>query len=169
MYGDEVELLVNGRSLGRRPVGVDHRFRTEFDTAYESGELLVVAYRDGAETGRHTLRSATGPVGLRAEAERSVITANGGDLAYIALTLTDTVGTLHTAADRPVRPDVSGPGVLLGFGSADPSTEERFDATERRTYEGRALSVLRPTGPGKIRLLASAPECNPAEVVVTVE
>jgi hypothetical protein len=72
-------------------------------------------------------------------------------------------------ADRPVRVEVSGAGVLLGFGSASPSTEERFDATERRTYDGRALAVLRPTGPGKIRLIASAPECEPAEVLVTAE
>ena len=171
VYGDadEVELLVNGRSLGRQPVGEDHRFRTEFDTTYEPGELLAIAYRDGTETGRHTLRSATGPVRLHTETDRPVITANGGDLAYITLTLTDPDSTLHTAADRPVRLEVSGPGVLLGFGSADPSTEERFDATERRTHEGRALAVLRPTGLGKIRLLATAPECEPVEALVTVE
>ncbi|MFC4504016.1 MULTISPECIES: glycoside hydrolase family 2 TIM barrel-domain containing protein [Streptomyces] len=171
VYGDadEVELLLDGRSLGRQPVGEDHRFRTEFDTTYEPGELLAVAYRDGTETGRHTLRSATGRVELRAEADRQVITANGGDLAYIALTLTDPDGTLHTAADRPVTVEVSGAGVLLGFGSADPASEERFDATERRTYEGRALAVLRPTGPGKIHLLASAPECDPVEVLVDVD
>ncbi|WP_329254469.1 DUF4982 domain-containing protein [Streptomyces sp. NBC_01478] len=171
VYGDadEVELLVNGGSLGRRPVGRGHRFRTEFETSYEPGELLAVAYRDGAETGRTVLRSATGPVRLRAEADRPVITANGGDLAYVTLTLTDPDGTLHPAADRPVRLEVTGAGVLLGFGSADPSTEERFDATERRTYEGRALAVLRPTGPGKIHLLATAPECDPVDVVVTVE
>lgn len=171
VYGDadEIELLVNGRSLGLQPVGEDHRFRTEFDTTYEPGELLAIAYRDGTETGRHALHSATGPIQLRATADRPVITANGGDLAYVTLTLTDPDGTLHTAADRPVRLDVTGAGVLLGFGSADPATEERFDATERRTYEGRALAVLRPTGPGKIHLLASAPACDPVEVLVTVE
>ena len=59
--------------------------------------------------------------------------------------------------------------MLLGFGSAAPSTEERFDAIERRTHDGRALAVLRPTGPGKIRLLATAPDCEPIEVLVTVE
>lgn len=95
------------------------RFRAAFETAYEPGELLAIAYRDGAETGRDLLRSATGPV-------------------------------------------------LLGLGSADPATEERFDALERRTYDGRALAVVRPTGPGKIRLLASAPECAPAEIVIDV-
>ncbi|MER6816234.1 hypothetical protein ABT299_43815 [Spirillospora sp. NPDC000708] len=41
---------------------------------------------------------------------------------------------------------------MAGFGSAAPSTEERFDAAEHRTYEGRALAVLRPTGTGEIRL-----------------
>ncbi|MEV7887041.1 glycoside hydrolase family 2 TIM barrel-domain containing protein [Streptomyces sp. NPDC002817] len=171
VYGDadEVELLVNGRSSGRQPVGEDHRFRTEFDTTYEPGELLAIAYRDGIETGRHTLRSATGPIRLRANADRPAITANGRDLAYVTLTLTDPDGTLHTAADRPVRLEVTGTGVLSGFGSADPSTDERFDATERRTYEGRALAVLRPTGPGKIRLLASAPDCDPVEVLVVAE
>ncbi|MEV7424446.1 glycoside hydrolase family 2 TIM barrel-domain containing protein [Streptomyces sp. NPDC091212] len=166
---DEVELLQDGRSLGRRPTGADHRFRTEFDTTYQPGELLAIGYRGGIETGRHTLRSATGPVRLRAESDRPAISANGGDLAYVTLTLTDPDGTLRTASDRPVRVDVSGPGALLGLGSADPSTEERFDATECLTYEGRALAVLRPTGPGGIRLRASAPECEPVEVLVTVE
>ncbi|WP_327697996.1 glycoside hydrolase family 2 TIM barrel-domain containing protein [Streptomyces sp. NBC_00459] len=171
VYGDadEVELLLDGRSLGRRPLGPDHRFRTEFDTTYEPGELLAVTHRAGTETGRHTLRTATGPVRLRAEPDRPSVTANGGDLAYVTLALTDPDGTLHTAADRPVTVEVSGPGVLLGFGSADPATEERFDATERRTYEGRALVVLRPTGPGKIHLIATAPDCAPAEALVTVE
>ncbi|WP_105973710.1 glycoside hydrolase family 2 TIM barrel-domain containing protein [Streptomyces geranii] len=171
VYGDadEVELLLDGRSLGRRPVGQDHSFRAEFDTSYEPGELLAVAYRAGVETGRHTLRTATGPVLLHAEPDRPAVTANTGDLVYVTLTLTDPDGTLHPAADRPVTVEVSGPGVLLGFGSAAPATEERFDATERRTYEGRALAVLRPTGPGKLHLVATAPDCDPAEVVVTVE
>ncbi|MEV4117070.1 glycoside hydrolase family 2 TIM barrel-domain containing protein [Nonomuraea sp. NPDC049695] len=163
---DEVELLVNDRSLGRQPVD---RFRTTFETTYEPGELLAIAYRDGAETGRDLLRSASGPTLLRAEADRSVIAATGGDLAYVSLTLTDANGTLHTSADRTVQVEVSGAGVLAGLGSAAPSTEERFDATERQTYDGRALAVVRPTGPGKIRLLASAPGCAPVEVIIDVQ
>ncbi|MFC5752721.1 glycoside hydrolase family 2 TIM barrel-domain containing protein [Actinomadura rugatobispora] len=171
VYGaaDEVELLVNDRSLGRRPAGEEHRFRAEFDTVYEPGELLAIAYQNGVETGRSTVTSADGAVRLHAEADRPVITAAAGDLAFVSLTLRDAGGTPHPMADRPVRVEVSGDGVLQGFGTAAPSTEEGFDATERRTYEGRALAVLRPTGPGKIRLLASAPDCEPAEVLITVE
>lgn len=163
-----MELLVNGRSLGRAPAGGRHRFRAEFGTVYEPGELDAVAYQGGAETGRHILRSATGPVRLRAEPDRPAITATHGDLAYVTLTLTDAEGTVQTAADRPVSAEVSGNGLLAGFGSAAFSTRERFDAAEHRTYEGRALAVLRPTGTGEIRLRASAPECEPVEVLITV-
>lgn len=166
---DEVELLVNGRSLGRNPVGEQHRFRTEFETAYEPGELLAIAYRDGVESGRDIQRTATGPVVLQAVADRPVITAGVGDLAFVTFTLVDSAGTVHTAADRPVRVDVSGDGTLIGFGSADPSTKERFDATEHHTYQGRALAVVKPTAPGTIRLTAAAPDCDPVDVLVTVE
>jgi beta-galactosidase len=166
---DEVELLVNGRSLGRKPAGDSHRFRAEFEAVYQPGELLAIAYSNGTETGRHLLRSAAGPLQLRAEADRQVIAADGADLAYVGLTLTDPAGTCWTQADRPVRVEVTGQGTLLGYGSAAPATEERFGATERRTYDGRVLAVLRATGPGKIRLTATAPECEPAEVVITAE
>ncbi|SEQ01236.1 beta-galactosidase [Streptomyces sp. yr375] len=166
---DEVELLLDGDSLGRRPVGEEHRFRTEFDTTYQPGELLAVAYRDGLEVGRMSLKSATGPVRLTATAERPVVRATGGDLAYVTLALTDDQGICHNGADRPVSVEVSGAGVLLGYGSAAPSTEERFDTAEQLTYGGRAQAVLRPTAIGEIRLTATAPGCDPVDVVVTVE
>jgi beta-galactosidase len=166
---DEVELLVNGRCLGRKPAGERHRYRAEFEALYQPGELLAVAYTGGAETGRHRLRSAAGPLQLRAEADRHVINAGGGDLAYVTLTLTDPAGTCCTGSDRPVRLEVAGHGTLIGFGSAIPATEERFDAAERQTYDGRALAVLRPTGPGTIRLTATAPDCEPAEIKITAE
>ncbi|MFI0350175.1 glycoside hydrolase family 2 TIM barrel-domain containing protein [Actinomadura sp. 9N407] len=165
---DEVELLVNGGSLGRRPAGEAQRFRAEFETVHAPGDLVAIAYRGGAEIGRHLLRTAEGPCRLRAESDRPVITDTGGDLAFVTITLTDERGTLQPAADRPVRVDVSGAGVLAGFGSAAPASEERFDAAEHRTYEGRALAVLRPTGPGRIRLLVSAPGCDPVELSVAV-
>jgi len=171
VYSDAevVELLVNGRSVGRKAVGEGHRFRAEFETAYERGELVAVAYVGDAETGRHVLHSAFGPILLRAETDRQLITAGTADLAYVSLTLSDQAGNLCTDADRPVRVEVSGDGVLLGFGTAAPSTEERFDAAERRTYEGRALAVLRSTGRGKIRLTATAQGCEPVEILVAAE
>ncbi|GGK75553.1 hypothetical protein GCM10010094_40830 [Streptomyces flaveus] len=150
-----------------RPKGEGHRFRTAFETAYQPGELEAIAYRGGEPVGRISLRSATGPVRLRAEADRPTATAHSGDLVYVTLALTDADGTLHAAADRMVNLEVTGAGTLLAFGSADPCTQERCDAKDRRTYQGRAIAVIRPTGVGEIWITATAPGCDVAQTTVT--
>ena len=94
---DEVELLVNGRSLGRQPSGAAHRYRSEFETVVRAGLLEAVAWRAGAEVGRSALRSASGPVLLDAQADRRVIAADPGDLAFVTLSLVD-AGERSTAA-----------------------------------------------------------------------
>ena len=62
---------------------------------------------------------------------------------------------------------VEGPGVLAGFGSAAPATEESYLDDVHTTFDGRALAVVRPTGAGVITVTASADGC--ASVSVTVE
>lgn len=165
---DEVELILNGTSIGRKPAGPQHQYRTEFETTYQAGELVAIAYTADVETGRATLRSATGDPHLRATTETTTLTIADGDLAYVDVTLVDVSGTRYTGVDRPVTLEVSGAGDVLGFASADPATEERFDAPVRHTYDGHVLAVLRPTGAGEIRLVASAENCSDAEIRITV-
>lgn len=162
---DEIELRLNDRSIGRRPVGPEHRFRTAFDTCYEAGTVTAIAYRDGIELSRSSLRSATGPMLLRAIADRSVIRADDTDLAFVEIALVDGDGTLFVD-DLDVEVTVSGPGVLQGMGSGNPATEESFASAVHRTFGGRALAVVRPTGPGRIRVGVSATEHAPVEVVI---
>ncbi|MGA6222069.1 glycoside hydrolase family 2 TIM barrel-domain containing protein [Streptomyces umbrinus] len=163
---DEVELLLDGAFLGRLPAGPDHRYRAEFDTVFKPGELVAVAYTGGREQGRATLVSASGPVRLSVAADRPGIRADDTDLAYVDITLTDAHGSLHLRHDRPVTVEITGPGVLQGLGSARPDTEEPFTAATHTTYDGRALAVVRPTGPGSIGVTVTAPDC--AAVTLTV-
>jgi beta-galactosidase len=164
---DEVELVVNGRSIGRAPAGPQHRYRAEFEIAYEPGELLAVAYgHDGRERSRTALRSAIGDVCLRVEAERAQVAGDGRDLAYVDVTLVDAHGTVDTSADRRVTIAIDGPGVLQGFGSANPRTEERFTNDVHTTFDGHALAVIRPTGAGAIRVTVTAEECDAATATV---
>jgi beta-galactosidase len=164
---DEVELLANGRSLGRRPAGPDHRYRAEFEATYEPGVLEAVAWRDGKELGRMQLRSASGPVLVDVQADRTEIAAEPSDLAFVALTLVDAAGARRTNADRPVKVNVDGPGVLEGLASANPRSEEPFTADTCTTFEGRALAVVRPTGAGTITVTASAEGCDARQVRIT--
>ncbi|WP_329791897.1 glycoside hydrolase family 2 TIM barrel-domain containing protein [Lentzea sp. DG1S-22] len=163
---DEVELLVNGASLGRETV---HRYRAEFEVPYAEGVVTAIAYRGGAETGRAELRTAIGEVALTATADRSIITAGVDDLTFVEITLVDRDGVVHTAADRRIEVTIDGPAVLQGLGSGNPQNTEPFTAAAHSTFCGRVLAVIRPTGPGDIRVSVAADPGLTAEVLVTAE
>jgi len=163
---DEVELVVNGASVGRQPSGTAHRYRSAFETTYEPGVVEAVAFREGAEVGRTAAWTAAGPVLLAADVDRVDIAADPEDLAFVTLSLVDHDGVLHVARDTEIEVRVEGPGVLQALGSANPVTEEGFNATRCITFDGRALAVVRPTGAGRISLRATAEGCEPQLVEI---
>ena len=162
---DEVELVLNGQSLGRQPID---DFCTKFTAAYEPGELVAIAYSDGQETARTTLRTASGPLSLVAEPDRTEITAGDTDLAYVSVRLVDADGTVNPCADRPVEVTVEGPAMVQGFASADHQSTEPFGSTTCTTYDGQALAVIRPTGPGTVDLTFTADGFAPATCRLTI-
>lgn len=164
---DEVALLLDGEEVGRSAVGELRPRVAEFETVYRSGELRAVAYASGVEVGRTALRTA-GPATLTATADRLQLADTDAELAFVAIELRDEAGLLIVAEDRPVTVTVSGAGVLAGMCSADPSTTERFDSDTWRTYDGRALAVIRPTGAGGIRVSVSADGLDPVEIELAV-
>jgi hypothetical protein len=78
------------------------------------------------------------------------------DLTFVSIELHDEQGQLVTGSDIPVTIDIDGPAVLAGMCSANPKTNERFDANTWTTFDGRALAVVRATGVGSITITASA-------------
>ena len=76
------------------------------------------------------------------------------------------VGSWSWAGAEGTPLTVEGPAVLAGFGSAAPSTEESYRDDVHTTSDGRALAVVRPTGPGTITVRAAAPGCDAATVTV---
>jgi beta-galactosidase len=163
---DQVELLVNGTSVGTQPAGAGCRYRATFETTYRAGVIEAVAVRDGVEVGRSQLRSATGPAELAMAADRPQITADPADLAFVSLTLVDRDGVPFGTGERAVEVVVEGPGVLQALGSANPMPEEVFPRPSCTTFGGRALAVVRPTGPGRITVTATAAGCEPRRVHV---
>jgi beta-galactosidase len=164
---DEVELLVNGKSVGRAPAGEGSRFKAIFNTVYLPGDLIAIAYVQGEETGRMVLQTAGEGLRLKLENDREVLQATGSDLAYIMISLTDEHGNLHTAADRNVSITVEGAGTLQGFGSADPMSLENFSDRERTTFDGKVLAVVRSTNDsGPITVTASAAGCASQSIMI---
>jgi len=159
--GDEVELLVAGKSIGRLPTV---RYRAEFTTPYLPGEVMAVSYRSGVETGRSSLRTAAGMVSLQLDADRTELRADGSDLAFLSITLVDQQGTLNGSSEQLVSVVVDGDAELAGLASADPRTETSFRSNSCPTYEGRAVAVVRPLAAGGVTVTVTSPECAPRTV-----
>ncbi|MEU4650166.1 glycoside hydrolase family 2 TIM barrel-domain containing protein [Nocardia fluminea] len=164
---DLVELVLDGDPIGRATVGEELPFLASLDATYRPGEIVAVAYRDGTEVGRTALRTAGKDLVITVTPDRSVIGVNVGDLAYVAIALTDRTGIVHTTFDRTVAVTVEGPGELLGLGSGRPVTEEPFSGAAHRTFDGRALAIVRPTGPGDITITVAAEGCEPTSARLT--
>ncbi|MDR2786146.1 MAG: DUF4982 domain-containing protein [Treponema sp.] len=168
VYSDteEVALLFDGKEIGRKSVGKANGFKAVFDTVYQPGKLEAIAYTGGKETGRFSLASAGSEVELTLAADREELSLYCGDLAYISISLTDRAGTVNTAVDKNVSIKLEGPGVLQGFGSGNPVTEEPYTNTAHTTFEGRALAVIRPVGKGEIWITADTEGCAAKKMVI---
>ena len=152
---DEIVLELDGVEIGRGIVGETKPMMAVIETVYRPGTLVAIAYAAGGEVGRTSLSTA-GTGRLTATADRSQIVDDDADLAYVAIELRDAQGRLVADADRRVEVFVEGPAVLAGMCSADPSTSERFDSNTWRTFDGRALAVLRPTSTGRASVTITA-------------
>ena len=162
---DEVELVINGKSVGRKPAGESNRFKATFDTVYEPGEIKALAYNENVVTEQFQLRTATGDMVLSVNADRKQIDKSG--LAFVDISLTDTMGNLYATNNKKVRVDVDGAGQMIGLANADPDTEENFYDIERTTYDGHLIAVIRPTDEGIINVTVSAEGLAPQSVQVT--
>jgi len=158
VYSDaeEVELFLNGESLGRKPAGERNEFVARFETTYQPGELKAVCYRDGQAAECETLSTAGEQVYLHVDVDRDMLSADGADLSYIMISLRDEHGVLNPQAVEEVTVTVEGAGVLQGMGNADVETVNRYGCNTWQTFEGRVLAVVRAgTEPGEITVKVS--------------
>jgi len=164
---EQVELFLNGRSLGVRPSGKAERYTATFEVPYEPGQLKAVGLEDGKPVAEAVVETCGEAAALRLIPDRSSLRAADDDLSYITVEIVDAAGRVHPAADRPVYFTVQGEGVLAAVGSANPVSEEPYRGNMRTPYRGRALVVVRTTGkPGEIILRAQADGLAPAEVTL---
>lgn len=148
---DEVALFLDGKEIAKKAVGEKKKAFVDFDVTYTAGTLEAVAYKDGKETGRDQIRTAEkAKLSVRADAEE--IPADGSDIAYVDVMLCDENGNLDASSADEVTVEIEGPGVIAGFGSADPKSEENYFDTKAKLYEGRVRAAIRGTGEGTVTI-----------------
>ncbi|MDE2181606.1 MAG: DUF4982 domain-containing protein [Alphaproteobacteria bacterium] len=140
---EEVELLVNGRSVGRQAVP---RFgHVQWKVTYEPGEIEARAFKKGElvlTQKRETVGSAEM---LRLTADRYEIAADGEDIAILKVEALDRGGRPVPTANDKVAFHVSGPGKLIGVGNGDPNCQESDKGPKRSLFNGLAQVIVQST------------------------
>ncbi|WP_426161938.1 DUF4982 domain-containing protein [Pseudoduganella sp. R-34] len=166
--GAEAELFVNGKSQGRKKrAEFEYRLRWDLVT-YEPGELKVIAYKEGKEWAASTVRTVGPAAKLDLVPDRSEIAADGADLSFITLHVTDQEGNTVPMAKDSVKFSIEGPGEIVATDNGDPTSFVPFPSTERPAFNGLCLAIVRgkPGQKGAITVRAQAPALQGANVTL---
>lgn len=146
--GDEVELLLNGKSLGKKAAGKEAGFRTLFETTYEPGILTAISYENEQEIGRSELATAGCERTLWVEKEEYVGLKNAKqELVYVQVEMRDQNGVLVADDNQKITLSVDGEVEVLGFGSGNPKPNYNFNEGVTELFGGRAqIIVKKPEG-----------------------
>jgi beta-galactosidase len=156
--GDEAELFLNGKSLGRKKKGsFEYRLRWD-DVVYQPGALKVIAYKNGRRWAADEVKTAADPATLKLEPDRRQISADGKHLSFVTVTITDKHGVPAPRADNRIHFEIKGPGEIVATDNGDPTSFDSFQAHDRQAFNGLCLVIVRGEAghPGNITLTATA-------------
>ena len=166
---DEVELFVNGESLGRK--SMPRNGHLSWQAIYEPGEVLAVGYKNG-EKAMETRVATTGkPARLELTADRPAINGDGRDVAVMTVRVLDADGRAVPDANVPLSMRVEGAATILGAGNGNPA----FLVPERpsmlpeaeRLADNRTFTIPTFNGLAQV-LIQSLPSDIPQNAVLTV-
>jgi beta-galactosidase len=167
--GDEAELFLNNRSIGKKKKGA-YEYRLRWDSVkYEPGILKVIAYRNGKVWAENTVKTTGEPASLMAFADRNEITADGKDLSFITIQVTDKDGLVVPVANHSIQFSIEGPGEIVATDNGDPSSLVSFRSLEREAFNGLALVIVRSLNGEKGTIKVSARSDGLAISVVEIE
>ena len=165
---DKVELFFNGQSLGAKEVKKDSH--VAWVVKYAAGSIEARGFKDGSQV-MTAKRETTGPAAkLTMIADRSVISADGEDVAMFAVSVEDAQGRVVPVTDNEVAFRVSGSGKLIGLGNGDPTDQESDKGTSRKAFSGLCMAIVQSTkNAGSITVEASSPGLTPSSVTIAAK
>ena len=153
---DEVELFLNGKSLGKKSKEND-KYHIMWRVRYEPGTLKAVSYKNGKEVKEKVIHTAGEPAKIELTTDRKEISADGKDLSFITVKILDKEGNLVPDADNLVHFDVSGAGFNAGVDNGYQASMESFKADHRKAFNGMCLLIVQSDGnPGEINVKATS-------------
>jgi beta-galactosidase len=163
---DEVELFLNGKSLGtKRKAGDD--LHVMWRIPYQPGALRAVSRTGGKVLLTKEVRTAEQPFKIVLNPDRKTIKADGSDLSFVTVKIVDKNGTIVPDADNLVTFELTGSAEIAGVDNGSQISHEPFKANHRKAFKGLCLAIIQSKKRvGKIGLKATSPGLESASVVI---
>jgi beta-galactosidase len=166
--GDEAEVFLNGKSLGRKKKG-EYEYRIRWDSVkYSQGIVKVIAYKKGKRWAEQTIHTTGNAEQLLITADRNNIIADGNDLSFITVKVADRDGRVVADATNMITFSIEGSGAILATDNGDPADLVSFPSKVRAAYSGLALAIVRSekNKPGIIKITATAAGLKKATIEI---
>ena len=153
----EVELFLNGKSLGSKPLNADASSRN-WKVACAPGTLKAIARNGDKTVATDELRTAGAPAKIVLSSNQDRLPFDWNEVVFARAMVVDAHGILVPSATNLITFKISGPGVIAAVDNADSASHEPFQANERHAFQGKCVAFVKASAPsGKIILTASAP------------
>ncbi len=163
---DEVELFLNGESLGTKKKEGDD-LHVMWRLPFEPGMLKAISRKDGKTVLEKTIKTAGEPAKLTLEADRESIKADGNDLSFVTVAIYDEEGNLAPRAGNKIHFSLEGNGEIVGVASGDPTNHESFKGTSHTALNGKCLVIVQAgKNPENLELTAKSEGLKAATISI---
>jgi beta-galactosidase len=153
---DEVELFLNGKSLGSKHKKGDD-LHLMWRLPFEPGTLTAVSRKNGKTVLEKEIKTAEEASQISLNADRNTIQGDGVDLSFITVSVLDKKGTLVPYATNNIEFNIEGPGKIVGVDNGDPTSHASFKASNRNAFYGKCLVIVQSLNKeGIIKLTANS-------------
>ncbi|MFD0990019.1 sugar-binding domain-containing protein [Mariniflexile jejuense] len=166
---DEVELFLNGKSLGTKSKQNDD-LHISWRVKFEAGNIKAISRKNGIVVLEKEIHTATSPNTIQLIADKTLIKNDGYDLVYVTVNVLDAKGNLVPKADNLINFAVTGGGKIVGVDNGYQANLSSFKASEIKAYNGKCLVIIQSNGKAEdITLVASSIDNGVMKKTVTIK
>ncbi len=166
---DEVELFLNGKSLGAKPKPADDSPRN-WKVNFEVGTIRAVGKNGGKMVAEFELKTAGKPAKIILSADKTGIANDWNDVVFVTAKVVDDKGVVVPNANDLIIFEATGSGAVVAVDSADNADHDPFQAKQRKVFQGTCVAMIKANrGSGAINVTARSGEIISNKVSVSVQ
>lgn len=163
----KVKLYLNNNLIGEQNISKDNEFKAIFSVSFIAGILKAVGVEGDKEMESKILQTAGEPAKIELTADRNVLLANGQDLSFVTITITDKDGIPQPNADNRLNFKIEGEGTIVGVANADLKDCDSYVGNTHKAWHGKALVIIKSNHhAGEIKLCVTSNGLEKENVII---